>query len=226
MIEAGGQSKRVLAGVIFSSTVYIGEAIFAFIAMFVPYWKHLIIIIYSPVIIFIVYVCILRESTRWQMLRGKLKEAKITLVKIAKMNGIAIDANVIMNLDDNEFRKKFHVEDKREQVVIKDILMSKETMRRLGVATFCFFASGFVYYGLTVHSVLLPGNKYTNFILSALSSLPGDFLAFYTFVKFGRKISLMLGFFACGIFCLMTGYAPECKCSSHYICILLSLSVS
>lgn len=212
MIEAGGQSTRVLAGVIFSCAVYVGESIFAFIAIFIPYWKHLVIIIYSPAIIFILYIFILRESVRWQMLKGNVKEAKETLVLAANLNGIDMSSKEIMDLKDEELKIIYTMEaEKTDQFVFKDIFGSKEILKRLGVVSFSFFSAGFVYYGLTVNSVLLPGNKYTNFILSSVSSFPGDVLAYFTFNKFGRRISLIYGFFSCGVFCVATAYSPNCK---------------
>lgn len=86
MIEVGGETKRVITGVIFSYAVYVGEVLFAFVAMGLQYWKSLILAVYTPAIIFVVYALVLRESTRWQMLRGKAAEAKKTFKIIAKIN--------------------------------------------------------------------------------------------------------------------------------------------
>ncbi|XP_048485297.1 organic cation transporter protein-like isoform X1 [Plutella xylostella] len=209
LMEVGGRSKRVLAGVIFSYSTYVGEVAFAFIAIGLPYWKHLIVFINSPVILFISYQLILKESTRWQILRGHIREAKKTLVIIAKMNKIDITSEELNNISDNELRQILNIEVQTEKETFTDIITSKETMKRLAVTSFCYFTSGLVYYGLMVHSVFLPGNKYYNFALVAVASFPGDFLAYFTFNKYGRRISLQTGYIACAVFLLLQYYVQD-----------------
>lgn len=211
VIEVGGESKRVLAGVIFSYAVYVGEVGFAFIAMGLQYWKHLIITIYSPMILFVFYVFFLRESTRWQMLLGKMDGARETLKKIAKINKLDVTSKEIDDISDEELRGKFKVEIQVEKEGMKDVLASKEIMVRLAVTSFCFYTSSFLYYGLAVHSVLLPGNKYTNFVLSAITSFPGDMLAYYTFNKYGRRITLQYGYLLSAVALIAQTYSPECE---------------
>ncbi|XP_026496214.1 organic cation transporter protein-like isoform X1 [Vanessa tameamea] len=209
LIELGGDSKRVLAGVIFSYAVYVGEVLFAFIAMGLKYWKLLIIVVYAPTVLYGFYALLLKESIRWQMIRGKSTEAKNTLKLVAKMNKLEVTGKEIDDISDEELRKKFDVVIQKQKETIKDILASKETMLRLAVTSFCFFTSSFVYYGLIVHSVLLPGNKYINFVLSSLTAFPGDYLAFLCFKKFGRNISLRCAYICSACFLIAQTYTPE-----------------
>ncbi|XP_026748842.1 organic cation transporter protein-like [Galleria mellonella] len=209
LIEVGGESKRVLAGVIFSYAVYVGEVAFAFIAMGLKFWKLIVLVVYTPMILLVSYIILLKESTRWQMLRGKMTEAKDTLKVISKSNKLNISPEEIDALSDEEIRMKFNIETQKEKENFRDILNSKEIMTRIGVTSICFFTSSFLYYGLVVHSILLPGNKYTNFILSSLTSFPGDLLAFYTFNKFGRRITLQSGYAFSAIFLIAQTYAPD-----------------
>ncbi|CAH2084574.1 unnamed protein product [Euphydryas editha] len=209
LIEIGGDSKRVLGGVIFSYAVYVGEVLFAFIAMGLKYWKLLVIVVYTPTILFFSYLVLLRESVRWQMIRGKTNEAKNTLKLIGKFNKLKVTSEEIDEISDADLRIKFDVVIQKEKEKMRDILASKETMIRLAVTSFCFFASSFTYYGLMVQSVLLPGNKYTNFILSSLTAFPGDFLAFVCFKRFGRNISLQGAYVASALFLIAQSFTPE-----------------
>uniref|UniRef100_S4NX64 Solute carrier family 22 member 21 n=2 Tax=Pararge aegeria TaxID=116150 RepID=S4NX64_9NEOP len=154
------------------------------------------------------------------MLRGRTAEAKDTLKFVAKMNKIDVSADEIDEISDEDLRFKFNVVMQKEKESVKDILASKETMLRLIVTSFCFFTSSFVYYGLAVHSVLLPGNKYTNFVLTSIASFPGDLIALYTFKKFGRKISLQSGYVCSAVFLIAQTYTPD---SLSWLKILLFL---
>ncbi|XP_063622250.1 organic cation transporter protein-like [Cydia splendana] len=209
MIEVGGETKRVSAGVIFSYAIYVGEVAFAFIAMGLQHWKSLILAIYAPVIIFVVYTIVLKESTRWQLLRGKTNDARKTFKIIARINKVALTNDEIDNIKEDELRLKFNVASQKEKETVHDIIKSKEIMIRLSVISFCFFTSSFVYYGLAVQAISLPGDKYLNFALTSLTSFPGDLLAYFTFSKYGRRISLQAGYFACAAFILAQAFAPE-----------------
>lgn len=216
VIELGGEAKRVSAGVIFSYAVYVGEVTFAFIAMGLKYWKSLVLVVYTPMTLFIFYILCLKESTRWQMLNGKTQQAKETFKSIVKFNKLEITPKEIEDMSEDEVRSKLNVHIQKENETIKDILGSKEIMVRLAVTSFCFFTSSFLYYGSMVHSVLLPGNKYTNFVLASIASFPGDLLAFYTFNKFGRRVTLQWGYIGSAVFLIAQTYAPDCKCKKIF----------
>lgn len=211
VIEVGGETKRVFTGVIFSYAIYVGEVLYAFIAMGFVYWKSIILAINVPMILFLSYALLLRESTRWQMLLGKMDEAKVTLKLVAKWNKSNVTAIEIENADPKDIRAIFNVEEQKEKEGIKIILNSKEIMTRVAVTAFCFFTSSFLYYGALVYSVLLPGDKYTNFILAAVASFPGDLLAYFAFEKFGRKVTLQYGYLFSATFLIAQNYCPNCK---------------
>lgn len=223
VIEIGGDSKRVLGGVVFSYAVYLGEVLFAFIAMGLKYWKLLIIVVYTPTVLFVSYAILLRESVRWQMIRGKTDDAKNTLKLTGKINKLKVTPEEIDEISEADLRIKFDVVVQKEKEKIRDIVASKEIMIRLAVISFCFFASSFMYYGLMIHAVLLPGNKYTNFVLSSLTAFPGDYLAFVSFKKFGRNISLQVVFVVAAVLLISQSYTPDGK-SIHTLNIFTRLS--
>nr|XP_053604733.1 organic cation transporter protein-like isoform X2 [Plodia interpunctella] len=147
MLEVGGETKRILTTVIFSYAVYIGEILFAVEAMFLKHWKSLTLVVYTPMIVFILYFPILRESMRWQLLRGKTSEVKETFKKIVNINKINVTPAEIDALSDEEIRLKFNVTLQTEKEKFKEIIASKEIMKRVGVANLswlkvCLFLMG------------------------------------------------------------------------------------
>ncbi|KAI5630856.1 major facilitator superfamily domain-containing protein [Phthorimaea operculella] len=209
LVEVGGDKKSVLAGVIFSYATYVGEVAFAFSAMGLQYWKYLILMANAPCIVFVMYGFILKESTRWQMLRGKMEEAKKTLKVIAKTNKLDITQAEIEELTDEDLRCIFHVEEQSNKESAMEILRSKNIMLRLCIASVCFFSSAFIFCGLLVHSVYMPGNKYLVFALASLTSFPADLLAYFTFERYGRKMTLQYGYFATALFIIAQAFTPE-----------------
>ncbi|CAK1549435.1 unnamed protein product [Leptosia nina] len=208
MIEIGGKKTRFLAGVLFAYAIYMGEAIFACIAMLVPYWKHLLYIMCSPSILFLSYILIIKESPRWQILNRKSEKAKKTLRQIANMNKLNINLDYLDNINDDILKQTCN-ESQSKREGYGEIFKSKEIMKRAMVASFCRFTVSFIYYGLIVNSVYLPGNKYTNFLLAAVMSFPGELISMYFMNKVGRKLPLCFGYLICAAANIATGYTPE-----------------
>lgn len=77
------------------------------------------------------------------------------------------------------------------------------------VCSWWWFAAAFVFYGLMINSMGLPGNKYTNFALASLATIPGDVIAVVTLDRVGRKKTLLAGFVFCGVCCVASGLIPE-----------------
>lgn len=211
MLEIGGKKSRILSGVIFAYAIYLGETLFALIAMYVPYWKHLIRIIYTPPIFVLALLWVLEESPRWQILNGRTEKAKHILLHISKVNGVNINRQKLLNMNETDLRKEFKVENYEQKEGYRDVLKSKEIIKRVSIAAFCKFTASFVYYGLMVNSVYLPGNKYTNFMLASVMSYPGELLAMYFMNKVGRKLPLICGYIICGLLCAGSGWVPEGK---------------
>ncbi|XP_045537083.1 solute carrier family 22 member 3 [Papilio machaon] len=209
MIEIGGKNNRVLAGVIFAYAVYLGETLYAIIAMFLPYWKHLVAAIYSPSIAFVLLIFVLKESPRWQLLNDKTERAKNTLLLVAKVNKVNIDREKLLHMNAEDLKKEYNINSYEEREGFMAIFKSREMIKRAIVAAFCKFTVGFVYYGLMINSVFLPGNKHTNFMLATTMSFPGELISLYSMNKIGRKYPLIFGFLLCGVFCVVTGWIPE-----------------
>jgi hypothetical protein len=73
----------------------------------------------------------------------------------------------------------------------------------------CFRVSiTFVYFGLTVISVSVGGNKYTSFILVALIELPAYVATYLSMNRFGRKFSLCSTLLISGIPCTAFAFLP------------------
>lgn len=209
MIEIAGTKHRLLAGLLFAYAIYLGEAGFALIAMYVHNWRDLLWIIYTPPLFFISYIFFVKESPRWQILNGKIKDAKKAIKLIARMNKIDISEKELDGLDAMQLKEKFNMDTFVKKESYRKIFGSKEILKRLLVASSCRFTASFVYYGLMYNSVWLPGNKYTNFMLATLMSFPGEVVALYVMNRVGRKWPLAIGFVVSGLLCIASAYVPS-----------------
>ncbi|XP_056636575.1 organic cation transporter protein-like [Diorhabda sublineata] len=194
-VELVGPKKRVITGIISSSTYAVGEMFTASAAWSVQSWKKIIYILYTPIFLLISYIWIVPESVRWLLSKGRTEEAKSILRKAAKWNGKHLPEEVLEKLsyiDASETTKKNE---------ILNALKSRILCVRLIICSFCWIVCAFQFYGLTLNSVtLVHGNSYLDFMLTALIEIPAYISCRYILDIFGRKKSL------CGSY-LITGVA-------------------
>ncbi|KAM3957946.1 organic cation transporter protein [Aphomia sociella] len=207
MIEISGKKNRLLSSVLFAYAIYIGESLYAVVAMLVPYWITLARIVYTPGILCLSLIFLIRESPQWQLLNGKTDEATETIRIAANANNVKING-VITDEDKEMLKNKLNVGATKSKEGYRKLFTSKHILIRVLVAAVTRFTASFVYYGLMINSVLLPGNKYTNFLLSTVMSFPGELISLYLMNSIGRKLPLIAEFAVSGVLCVASGYVP------------------
>ena len=70
-------------------------------------------------------------------------------------------------------------------------------------------ANAFVYYGMSVNSTSLGGNKYLNFALVCLVEIPGYSLAWIAMNRLGRRRTLCGSLLLCTATCVMAVFVPQ-----------------
>ncbi|XP_066139089.1 organic cation transporter protein-like isoform X2 [Euwallacea fornicatus] len=203
-VELVGPKKRVLTGTIISSCYAVGEIAVAVVAWIVKSWKTLIFISYLPSLFLISYLWIIPESIRWHLSKGRTEEAKITLKKLARVNGKEISDKELQVLDSVVAGGLEKPKNSAMQALKSSILMI-----RLVACCFCWITCTFLFYGLTLNSVaLVAGNNYLDFILTSLVEIPAYFVCNFIVEKYGRKKTLLFSYLLTGTACLTFVFIP------------------
>lgn len=87
------------------------------------------------------------------------------------------------------------------------MITSKTMLLRITILLYNFAINALIYFGLSLNSVSLSGNKFFNFVLVALVEIPGYYLGYIAIEKFGRVIGFTASMILCGITCTLCGYA-------------------
>ncbi|CAH0682915.1 unnamed protein product [Spodoptera exigua] len=208
-LEIVGLKMRVLGGNIIQSTYALGQILTAVIAWIAPYWRTFTIAIFSPSFLFIFYIFFAEESFRWLIIKGKDDEAARILLKIAKCNKVQLlpETKAILTGAPKKIIRSTTIvtrslsqrPQRKEKNLITQVLQSRTMVFRISVVSFWWVSVTMIYYGLSINSVSLMGNKYVNYMMTAFVEIPGAFLCFLTLDRFGRKSSIMTSFFVCGI---------------------------
>ncbi|GJQ86217.1 hypothetical protein Trydic_g8918 [Trypoxylus dichotomus] len=211
-VELVGPKKRVLAGTIICYCFAVGEVITAGIAWMVQSWRTLLLILYSPLFLFISYHWLVPESVRWLLSQKRYKEAQAILTKAAKVNMKEISHTTLEKLTQPA------EEEPREPLI--HVFKSKILLLRFINACFCWITCAFLFYGLTLNSVALAGNSYLDFILTALVEIPAYALTYVVVDKFGRRWTQSGSFFITAIACFLFIFVSE-KDPTLSLCLYL-----
>lgn len=160
-------------------------------------------LIYLPAFLLLSYFWITPESIRWNLTKGRIKEAQDILRKAAAVNGKNISEHALEKLslqDETETEKK--------DPLIK-VFKSVPLLLRFVNCCFCWITCTFLFYGLTLNSVALAGNSYLDFILTSLVEVPAYFACYFVVDKIGRRASQFGSFLITGCACFAFIFVPQ-----------------
>nr|XP_023025113.1 organic cation transporter protein-like [Leptinotarsa decemlineata] len=149
---------------------------------------------------------IIPESVRWLLANRKEAEAKMVLMKVAKINKVPKSNSLKNYLERISVIKDEEPGSQREDTlnIVKQMMKSRKLVIRFMIIIFIWGVIAFVFYGLSVNSTSLGGNKYLNFALVSLVEIPGYTISWICIRKLGRKISLAGSLLLCGVTCTLT----------------------
>lgn len=204
-MELVGRKKRAIGSVIISFIFSTGQVLLGLIAMYVRKFRILLRILYIPTFLVLAYIWTVPESIRWLLSKGRNQEAVKIIRKAAAINKVELSEKTINNLKDFS-SSSMPVEPEGKCFAVTK---SRILFRRLLNCCFCWFTNGFVYYGLSVQSVVLGGNKYVNFIMVSVGEIPAVALTYVLLQRVGRKWSLSSSMIAAGIVCILSEVIPD-----------------
>ncbi|XP_071440795.1 organic cation transporter protein-like [Hetaerina americana] len=221
-LELVGPSRRAFCSVCINVAYSVGSAYLPLIAWALPYWRHMLLALYSPALITIMYLWLIPESLRWLISRGRVEEACEVVKKAAVRNGVVLSDEAMSIFNNNNNTLDFEDTGSGTKVnsgeeipktlrknMAKEMVASKTLLLRLFVNCLCWTAVTMVYYGLSLGAVTLSGNRYVNFAVTALVEMPGNILVLPVMERLGRRTSAALTFILSGITCLAVPFLPH-----------------
>ncbi|XP_055693800.1 organic cation transporter protein-like [Lutzomyia longipalpis] len=207
-LELVGPERRSL-GVFYINAFYaVGEALLGFLAMLTKDWRFLLRITYAPAILILIYRWLIPESVRWLVTMNRPRAAAKIIDSAAKMNKSQLTPEAQKMLseafyeDCEIFSEKENNAEDVEECNPFAALKSRTLLLRFLNCLFCWFSIYFVFFGLTLNSVVTVGNKYLNFILNCLIEVPAAAICCLAMDKFGRRFVVCVSLIFSGIACL------------------------
>lgn len=211
-MELVGPEKRVLATTILAVFYPVGEVLMGVVAKYVTNWRDFLRVLYIPGLLHILFFWIITESVRWLLVKGKYEEAIRALKKAAKFNKVSLSEESLEELcSSSELYKDTSEQVPSESYPIRSAFASTKLLCRIVNCSFCWFTNTLVYYGLSLNSVSLAGDKYLNFIFVCLIEVPGFLICYFTTNSLGRKPSQSGSLIISGVACLLSHFINDSK---------------
>lgn len=160
-------------------------------------------LIYLPTFFLLSYFWITPESIRWNLTKGRIREAQDILRKAASVNGKVISEHALEKLGIEDTGET----EKRDPLV--KVFKSVPLLLRFINCCFCWITCTFLFYGLTLNSVSLAGNSYLDFILTSLVEVPAYFACYFVVDRIGRRASQAGSFIITGLACIGFIFVPQ-----------------
>ncbi|KAK3851392.1 hypothetical protein Pcinc_041955, partial [Petrolisthes cinctipes] len=171
-------------------------------------WSQLSLATTIPFLVFFLFWWVLPESPRWLLAKGRLDEAEVIMLKMARVNRKTLPANYMANL-----RRKFEVEkymSGKEDIAPKksygilDLFRTPNLCRKTLIITFIWFTNTSVYVGLSYYAPALGGDAYLNFFLAGAAELPTYLFLWPAMEYWGRRWTLCFSMIVGGSACVAT----------------------
>ncbi|XP_050390285.1 organic cation transporter protein [Patella vulgata] len=179
-MELVGPKSRVWAGMITELFWSLGTIILAGAAYWIRNWQTLQLTMSVPGIILLSYFCLITESPRWLISKGRYKEAEKIIQKAAKVNKVVIPSRLL-----RRSQSRF-IEPKNESVF--KVFTSRILVIRTVIVYINWAACSLTFYGLTLNAGNLSGSIHLNFFLLNIIEVPAYVICIVLLDRIGRRI--------------------------------------
>ncbi|XP_069136162.1 solute carrier family 22 member 13-like [Argopecten irradians] len=205
VMEISVREYRGLAIAVFECYWGAGVLTMGGLAYFIQTWRYIQLAITLPPILLVFYICLVPESPRWLVMKGRFDEAEHVVKRIAKFNKLPYPADIMAAIR----KEGVPFQDKtRKQYTALDLMKTSVTRNRTFLFFFLWFTTSIGYYGLTFQITSLAGDKYLNFFIGAMVEMVAYIGVIYIIKKFGRRKPLAFYFLLGGSCCILAGIIP------------------
>ncbi|XP_023159895.2 organic cation transporter protein [Drosophila hydei] len=216
-VEMVGPRKREMTSIVLNYFYAVGEALLGLAAWLLSNWQILQYALSIPPLFFVVYFWLVPESVRWLLARNEHVKAGNIIRRAAHVNQRELSLELMASLKQQQLDATDNSSDKQEQLQkrqqqreiwpsVKQVFGSKKLIGRYIILLFIWAVNAIVFYGLSLNSTNLSGNKYLNFALVCLIEIPGYSLAWLCLRKLGRRLALSGSLLLCAVTCAASGY--------------------
>nr|KAG5698784.1 hypothetical protein BaRGS_032203 [Batillaria attramentaria] len=196
-------AQRPLVGSVMEGTWGFAVMTLAGLAYLLKDWRYLQLAISVPSALAFFYICVMPESLRWMVMKGKLERAEKLVVRITEFNQISFPTELWENV-----RAQAAKATSSGTYHFLHLVKTPQLRKRTLIACFLWLTVSTCYYGLTFMITSLPGNKYMNFFIGGAVEFVAYISSLWVMNKFGHKTPMTACFIGAGICCIIAAAIP------------------
>lgn len=203
-MEWASIKRRILVSCVVVFSYPIGNALMGLVASYTHNYKWTLRIISVPGLLIITYIWLAHESLRWLLLQRRYETAIKTVNYVSKINKIQVSQKTLdiifdkCQIDKDNRNVSNSIKDRKSNDQLKTIFKSRQLILRLVICMITWVVGAFVGYGISIISVSLQGDKYTNFIVVSLGGVPSVFLTYFMLTYMGRRYTMCISLLIAG----------------------------
>ncbi|RWS23965.1 organic cation transporter protein-like protein [Leptotrombidium deliense] len=214
VMESVGPEYRTITGIAYQFGWTTGYVLLPGIAYLTRNFRHMIIAMTVPEILWLFWLYRIPESIRWQLTNNKLEDAKKSVMNAVRTNNMPMDgAEQKFNALKSTLEKEMIRQTKETSGFTE--LWKRAEIRKYTIIFYCtWFVNAFVYYGISLNIANFVGDLFVNFAIAGLVEFPAFVSVIIAFKYIGRKKVTAISIFGCGFSLLLAVAFTYTKISS------------
>ncbi|XP_022110856.1 organic cation transporter protein-like [Acanthaster planci] len=202
--EFVGPNRRVLVGIAMHGFFAAGLLLLSLFAYLIRDWRYLQLAIGAPAILYFLLFFFIPESARWQMSKGKYRQAEKTLRKIAAANKKEFPEEMFSPEIVSAAK-----ENKVGQLTFVALFRTPNMAIKTVNLIFYWFVVNMVYYGLGLSTSDLGVDDYVAAAISGLIEFPAYGYCIFSLQYLGRRMNLSSSMLLGGVACVVSAFLEE-----------------
>ncbi|XP_064077366.1 organic cation transporter protein-like [Macrobrachium nipponense] len=161
-------------------------------------WFYFTIITNAPLLLSFIFICLVPESARWLISRGRVDDTIKIIEKAAAYNGKKLSTNVIQ-----EFRaygeKQAAIAETEGNPSVLDLLKTPVLRKRFLILCLMWVVMTLAYDGHLRNAQNVGSNAFVSFTILSFVELPADIVVLFLTDWLGRRYATVFSLIFCGI---------------------------
>ncbi|XP_076815303.1 organic cation transporter protein-like isoform X1 [Clavelina lepadiformis] len=227
--EISPSRHRYKVSIINVASIALGGMFLPLIAYLVPNWRFMTTVVaILQLSVVAPSFLVLRNSLKWLLENQKYQEARSVLVESSRLNQVKLNHDDLENL---QWGRRQGTDDDRKEppqppranrrFSYVDFAHITFLRKRVLILSLAWFASSMPYYGLSLNTRNLEGNRFLIFLGVTAIELPGHLLAYVVLRKMGSRNTFMILAGLCGTTLLITPLVQQASKLRLIVCNMI-----
>ena len=216
-----GKAKTIL-GLAPHFDYAIGGLMVCAVAYLIPDWYKMQLVFNIPLLLWFSIYWVIPESPRWLLTHGYVEKAEKVVKEIAEYNNHKLPDNFKLETPKSHDTNSSG-SDTNKLIIFMKLFKTPNLRKNTLIVYYAWFATSFVYYGLTLNSNSLGASLFVYFSFGKVIEIPAVLTCTILAFTVGRRLSVMIMFTVCGSALLLTMAVPTGVFTNEWPIVALNI---